>query len=104
MELEFLLVYYALTFLVLAGCGYVCFSVVAGLDVLGKRIFVAVLAFGACSLVAYGAMNVAIALLHLELDQGGRMGRTLIVLGYVVSGLTGSWFSLRIFKPVKSPS
>ncbi|HUN83387.1 MAG TPA: hypothetical protein VMU48_03370 [Terracidiphilus sp.] len=100
--MEFLLIYYALTYLFLAGCGYVCFSVVAGLDALGKRIFAAVLAFGACSLAGYVAINVAMALFHLKLDQDGRTERTIIVLAYVVSGLIGSWFSLRIFKPAKS--
>ena len=46
----FFIAEYAVIYLVVAGAVYVCFSVVAGHNRLGKSLFLAVLAFGACAL------------------------------------------------------
>ena len=54
----FLIAEYAVIYLVVAVGVYVCFSVVAGHNRLGKRLFLAVLAFGACALAGYALENV----------------------------------------------
>ena len=95
----FLLAYYAATYLVVAGGVYVCFSVIAGHDRLGKRLFFAVLAFGACSLAGYILANVLTVLLHARTDLIDQPDRFLLIGAYVVPGMLGSWVSWKRFKP-----
>jgi hypothetical protein len=95
----FLLAYYAATYLVVAGGVYVCFSVVAGHDSLGNRLFLAVLAFGACSLAGYIVADVLTVLLHARTYPISEPNRPLLIGAYVVPGMLGSWVSWKRFKP-----
>ena len=95
----FLVGYYVVIYLVVAGGVYVCFSVVAGHDRLGKRLSVAVLAFGACSLAGYILANVLEMLLHTRTDPSDEPDRFLLIFTYVISGMLGVWASWKRFKP-----
>jgi len=95
----FLIAEYAVIYLVVAGAVYVCFSVVAGHNRLGKRLFLAVLAFGACALARYVIENVLTVLLHTRTGPADEPNRRLTLSAYVVPGMLGSWLSWKLFKP-----
>ena len=95
----FVIAYYVVIYLVVAGGVYVCFSVVAGHNRLGKKLFVAVLSFGLCSLAGYVALNVLTVILHAQAGPVDEANRLLTLIAYVVPGMLGSWISWRLFKP-----
>jgi MFS superfamily sulfate permease-like transporter len=88
------LAYYALVYLFLACAAYVCFSVVAGLNRLGKRLFRAILAFGGSALVGC-IIAVAVALLHGGSKAMAEPNRFLLAIVYIASGLIGAFVSWR---------
>jgi hypothetical protein len=97
----FLPIFYAAGFLFVAFCGYVCLSIAADLHTLGKRVFVAILAFGACSYIGFIAVILAVGSSPLRVLLQGQFRGALFALAYVAPGLTGSWFALRAFKALK---
>ena len=99
----FLPIFYAGLFFFMALCGYVCLSVVAGLDSLGKRVFVAILAFGACSYVGFVAVILAISASPLKVILEGRFAPFSYTLAYVIPGLIGAWLSLKALKALRPP-
>jgi hypothetical protein len=96
----FLPIFYAAGFLFIALCGYVCFSVVAGLNALGKRVFWAVLAFGACSYVGFIVVILAIAFSPLKGLLAGGFRSVIYASAYILPGLVGSWLSVKGFNAV----
>jgi hypothetical protein len=94
----FLLAYYAMIYLFLATAAYVCISVVAGQNELGKRLFVAILVFGGCALVGYVISGVVS---YLQTGSKPIQGpnRLVIAIAYILPGTIGAWVSWRRFKP-----
>ena len=97
----FLPVFYAGAFVFIAGCAYVCFSVVAGLDALGKRLFVAIVAFGASSFVGYIILVLAISQSPFGAILNGPYSRATLILAYVIPGLLGSWASIKLLQALR---
>ena len=95
----FLIAEYAVIYLVEAGGVYVCFSVVAGYNRLGKRLFLAVLAFGVFSAAGYVVLNLLWALVHNQTQRSDEPNRFLTLSAYVVPGMLGSWVSWKLFRP-----
>jgi len=95
----FLIAEYAVIYLVVAGGVYVSVSVVAGHNRLGKRLFLAVLAFGVFSAAGYVVLNVLSALLHAKTQPADEPNRLLVTVAYVVPGMLGGWVSWKLFKP-----
>jgi hypothetical protein len=94
----FVIVWYALIFLFLATAAYVCVSVVAGHNQLGKRLFLAILAFGGSALLGYIIAGV-VSYLHIGIKANEEPNRIIVAIAYFVPGLFGAWFSWRTFKP-----
>jgi hypothetical protein len=94
---------YAACFLFLAAAAYVSISIVAGRNQLGKRLFLAILAFGGCALAGYfvaGLVQYWIAkYLHTHTEAIGEPNRAVIATAYFVPGLIGAWISWKKFKP-----
>ena len=94
----FMLVYYAGIYLFLATAAYVWISVVAGRNLLGKRLFLAILAFGFSALLGYIVAG-AVASLRTGPRAIVEPDRVVIVTAYILAGLIGAWVSWKIFKP-----
>ena len=90
---------YAVTCLVVAGGVYVSISVVAGHNRLGRRLFIAVLAFGGCSAIGYVALSVLSALMHAQTQPTDEPNQLLVKVVYVGSGMLGGCASWKLFKP-----
>jgi hypothetical protein len=75
---------------------YVCFSVVAGRDALGKRLFWAVLAFGAWAAVGYIFITIVVSMLHLDSTVERQPQALFFSAAYIAPGLLGSWLTIRI--------
>jgi hypothetical protein len=99
----FLPIVYAGTFFFIAICGYVCLSVVAGLDRLGKRVFVAVLGFGACSYVGFIVAILAISVSPFKTILEGQTRPFMFALAYFLPGLVGGWLSLKVLGAIIPP-
>jgi hypothetical protein len=72
------------------------------LKTLGENVFVAILAFGASSYIGLIAAALAFGSSINSLLQG-KVRITVYVLAYVVTGLIGSYLSLRILRTIKAP-
>ena len=91
--------YYAFIYVFLATAAYVCFSVVAGLDELGKRLFFAILAFGGGALVGCISAT-AVAYLYEGTNAITEPNRLMVAISYSASGVIGALVSWRrTFKP-----
>jgi hypothetical protein len=75
-------------------CGYVGFSIVAGLDVLGKRIFISVVGFGFASMcgLIFGTILISATRIGWDWTRSETIAGILV---YVLSGLAGAWIALR---------
>jgi uncharacterized membrane protein YjjP (DUF1212 family) len=75
-------------------CGYVCFSIVAGLDVLGKRIFISVVGFGFASMcgLIFGTILISATRIGWDWTRSEMIAGILV---YVLSGFAGVWFALK---------
>lgn len=82
-------------------CGYVCISIVGGVDSLGKRVFVATVAFGASSYVGFILILLVGYTLHVSSAMQGPLQKAVWGLAYVVPGSVGAWLSLRGFNLLK---
>jgi hypothetical protein len=94
----FLLAYYAAIYLFLATAAYVCISVVAGHNKLGKRLFAAILVFGGSALVGYIIAGV-VSYLHTGSKPLEEPNRVVIAIAYILPGMIGALVSWRTFKP-----
>jgi hypothetical protein len=94
----FLPLFYACGFFFLAWCCYVCISVVGGLDSLGRRVFIAVMAFGVSSYIGFIVILPFLNLLLVKPIQDKQLLHLLDALAYFLPGVLGSWLSLRAFK------
>jgi len=79
----------------------VCFSVVAERDALGKKLFWAVLAFGACSAIGYVAITIAVSTLRPTLGMEGEPQALVFLASYVVPGLLGGWLMILMLGKLK---
>jgi hypothetical protein len=95
----FVVAWYVVIFLFLATAAYVCVSVVAGLNQLGKRLFMAILAFGGSALVGCYIAAGVVSYLRIGTKAIVEPNRVVIAVAYVVPGLIGSWASWKSFKP-----
>ncbi len=95
----FLPIIYVGFYLFIALAVYVCFSVVAERDALGKKLFWAVLAFGACSAIGYVAISIAVSSIHsLRMDQ---LQAPFVFAAYIVPGLLGGWLMTLVLGKLK---
>jgi hypothetical protein len=99
----FLPIFYAGTFFFIALCGYVCLSVVAGMDALGKRVFLSILAFGASSYAGFLVVILAISFSPFKAILEGRAQPLIFGLAYILPGLVGGWVSLKGFGALRRP-
>jgi hypothetical protein len=97
----FLTIYYAGAYFFIALCGYVCISVVAGLNALGKQVFVAILAFGACSYIGFIVILLAVSALHFDAVLAEPFRTATFTLAYIIPGQTGVWASLKALKALR---
>jgi len=98
----FLPLVYAVAWVFIGFSGYVCISIVGGLDSLGKRVFVATVAFGASSYVGFILILLLGNILHVSSATQGPLKKVVWGLAYVVPGLVGAWLSLKVFNLLKS--
>jgi hypothetical protein len=99
----FLPIFYAAGFIFIAIFGYVCLSVAADLKTLGRKVFVAILAFGASSYIGFIVVVLAIESSPLKSLLGGQSRVAIYALAYVGPGLTGSCLSLWVLRTLKLP-
>src|SRR5271157_2867714 len=97
----FLPIFYAGAYFFIALCAYVCISVAAGLNALGKQVFVAILAFGACSFIGFIVILLAVSALHLNAVLAEPFRTATFTLAYIIPGLAGVWASLKALKALK---
>ena len=97
----FLPIFYAGGYLFIAVAAYICISVAGGLDALGERAFVAILSFGAGSLIGFVFLLMIGPALGLHAESGGTAQKVIYSLVYIVPGLVGAWASLKAFKTLK---
>jgi hypothetical protein len=99
----FLPLIYAVASVFIGFCGYVCISIVGGLDSLGKRVFVATVAFGASSYVGFILILLVGYMFHVSSAMQGPFQKVVLGLAYVVPGLAGAWLSLKGLNLLKRP-
>ncbi len=95
MLIGYLAIYYVGIYVFAGFCGYVCFSIVAGLDKLGKRIFISIVAFGLASMCGLIVSTVLIKASRMDLNWTGSFPTIVYTLIYVLSGFAGVWFALK---------
>ena len=79
-----------------------CLAIVGGLDSLGKRVFVATVAFGASSYIGFILILLVGYSFHVGSGTWGPLQKVVLGLAYVVPGLVGAWLSLKGFNLLKS--
>jgi hypothetical protein len=97
---ELLPILYAGAFFLLAGAGYLCSQLFAKLREFSQQLFVAVLAFGACSYVGFIIVVLTISSTPLKGLLEGRPAPITYILGYFIPGLCGSWLSLKVLRSI----
>ena len=97
----FLPLFYAGAWVLLGFCGYVCISIVGGLDSLGKRVFLATVAFGASSYVGFILFLLVCNMFHVGSAMRWPLQKSILGIAYVVPGSMGAWLSLRCFNLLK---
>ena len=100
----FLPIFYFGTYFFFAICGYVCLSVVAGLDRLGKRVFFAVLGFGAFSYLGFITAILAISVSPFKTILVGRGQPFIFALAYILPGLAGGWLAIKVLGAIQPPT
>ncbi|HUX44071.1 MAG TPA: hypothetical protein VMV57_04905 [Terracidiphilus sp.] len=90
---------YAVTYLLLAGAAYVCVSVLADRNALGKRLFVAILAFGASAAAGYGTTVALLVQLHLGVNALQEPNHVIAAIAYFLSGASGGLIAWKAFTP-----
>jgi hypothetical protein len=99
----FLPLFYAVAWVFVGLCGYVCISIVGGFESLGKRVFVATVAFGASSYVGFILILLVGSTLHVSSATQGPLQKVVLGLAYIVPGLVGAWLSLSGYNLLKRP-
>ena len=99
----FLPIFYAAAFFLVALCAWAICSVYTGLQRYSKQAFVVPLAFGACSYLGFFSTVVSLGSLSFtERLFDGRFQALAYSLAYLIPGVAGSWFSLKILKSLRT--
>ena len=95
----FLPIFYAGAYFLAASAGYLfCTQLLTRLRGIAKAVFVAILAFGACSYIGFIVIILAVGALGPKILLGGTLGPIIYAVAYVLPGLAGAWLSLKALK------
>jgi hypothetical protein len=101
----FLPVFYAGFWLLLAAGGYVtCACFQTKITRFSKAVFVAMLAFGACSYGGFIIVMLAVNSFSFLMLLTARFHAITFAVAYIVPGILGSWLSLKVLKSALPPS